>query len=350
VADFSTLIDPATLTGYGRAALADQAENQFSLARWLPARQVNDLVFRFSRGGGGLLEAAAYRAYGAEPGFGRREGISRVTGELPPIGLQYVLGEYDQLRLRNSADADIRNLLLRDAARIARSINARFELARGDALVNGSVTLAEKGVVGTVNFARDAAMSVAPIALWSDHTNATPVDDFDLWIQAYVDTNGQPPGAVLAGRRVYRELARSEQIQSQLFPNQADRRVLPRDLAAVLDDLNVPERVTYDAQVKWNGTARRIIPDNVLVFLPAATNANPTGDDDYQLGATLWGTTAEAQEPGYGIAAGDQPGLVVAAFKESKTPVHMFTIGAAIGLPILANPNLAMVATVLAAS
>ena len=51
-------IDPAQLTGYAREALADREQNAFTLSRWLPSRQVDDLLYRFTRGGTGLVEAA----------------------------------------------------------------------------------------------------------------------------------------------------------------------------------------------------------------------------------------------------------------------------------------------------
>jgi len=343
MADFFDLITPAELTGYAREALADRADNQFGLQRWLPARQVNDLNFRFNRGGGGLTEAASFRAYDAEPRFGRREGITRVSGELPPIGEQYVLGEYDQLRLRN-ATAEIRDLLLRDSARIAASIDARFEVARGDALVNGELTIEEDGLSMTVEFNRDPSMEVTAAVPWSDHANAEVVDEMEGWLQAYSDLNGQPPGATLTSRKVMRNLARNAQIQAQLFPNSPDRRLTPGDLNAFLEEFGIPPITTYEAKVNWGGVATRIIPEDRFLFLP---DSGTTSTDEGQLGATLWGTTLEAQEAGYGIAPADHPGVVVAAFKESKTPIRVFTIGAAIGVPIMANPNLAMVADVL---
>ncbi len=343
MADFFDLITPAELTGYAREALAARADNQFGLQRWLPARQVNDLTYRFSRGGGGLTEAASFRAYDAEPRFGRREGISRVTGEMPAIGEQYVLGEYDQLRLRNATD-EIRNLLLRDAARIAASIDARFELARGDALVNASVTIEEDDLAMTVDFARDSSMEVTAAVPWTDHANADVVDELETWMQAYSDLNGTAPGAVLTSRKVMRNLARNAQIQAQMFPNQLDRRLTPSDLNAYLEEFGIPPITTYEAKVSRDGVSTRVIPEDRFLFLP---ESGTTDTDEGQLGATLWGTTLEAQEADYGIEAADHPGVVVAAFKESKTPIRVFTIGAAIGVPIMANPNLVMAADVL---
>lgn len=337
--DIFDLITPAELTGYAREALADRPVNALQLTELLPHQLVNDLNFRFTRGsGGGLAEAAMYRAYDAEPKFGRREGISRVSGELPPIGQQYLLGEYDQLRLRN-ANEEIRSLLLRDASRIARAIDTRFEFARGQALVEGKVTIAEDGVQAEVDFGRKAEHSVAPGTLWSDLSNSTPIDDLQSWRDTYVDTNGDAPAQIWTSTRVVNYLVRNEQVRAHVLPvGSTITQVRRSDLDAVLTDFGLPSIRIYDARaIDQAGVSRRIIADDKLLFLPASGQT---------LGATLWGTTLEAQEPQYGIAPADHPGVVVAAFKQSTTPIRVHTIGAAIGIPILGDPDWSMVADV----
>jgi hypothetical protein len=336
--DIYDLITPAELTGYARAALADRPINALQLSAILPHRQVNDLNYRFTRGGGGLAAAASFRAYDAEPRFGKREGISRVSGELPAIGQQYVLGEYDSLRLRN-ANEEIRNLLLRDAARIARAIDTRFEFARGQALVEGKVTLNEDGVMAEVDFGRSAAHSVAPGTLWSNLASSTPIDDLQAWRDVYVDTNGQPPGVMQTSTRVVNYLVRNAQVRSMVLPvGSTVTQVRRSDLEAVLTDFGLPSLRVFDARaIDQAGVSRRVIEDDKVLFLPS---------DGVELGGTLWGTTLEAQEAQYGIAPADHPGVVVGAFKQSTTPIRVFTIGAAIGIPILADPDLSMVADV----
>src|ERR1700761_129733 len=120
--------DPAELTGYARQALADLPDNQQQLARWLPNRTVDDLEYRFNRGGGGLTEAASYRAFDTESPIGRRESAARTTGELLPISEKIPLGEYDQLRRRANPTPAIQNGLLTDTERQVRKVAARVEL------------------------------------------------------------------------------------------------------------------------------------------------------------------------------------------------------------------------------
>src|SRR5829696_6172389 len=95
---------PAELTGYARAALADIPANQPTLARWLPYRMIDDLVYRFTRGGEGLTEAATYRSWDTESPIGNRAGMTRVQGELPPISRKLRQDEYTRLRLRSNGE------------------------------------------------------------------------------------------------------------------------------------------------------------------------------------------------------------------------------------------------------
>jgi hypothetical protein len=179
-------INPVELTGYVRAALADLQVNQFTLGRWLPNREVRDLEYRFLNGGQGLIEAATFRTWDTESPIGSRPNVARMSGELPPISRKIRLGEYERMRLAGGvaagdANDEIRNQVYNDGERLTRSIAARLELARGEALWSGKVELNENGVVATINFGRAAGHTVTAGVLWSDHTNADPLTDLLTW-------------------------------------------------------------------------------------------------------------------------------------------------------------------------
>jgi hypothetical protein len=336
-------ITPAELTGYVRAGAQDWARNQFSLARWLPNNPIDDLDFRFTRGGEGLIEAASFRAYDAESPIGSRPGVIRVSGELPPISRKIRLGEYDRLRQRKLDDR-IRGALMTDAERMVKSIMARMELARGDALVNGAVTIDENGLIVEADFGRSGSMSVAPATLWSDIATATPLTDLLTWRETYITTNGELPGSIVTSTRVLNYLLRNEEIR-QLAATALGTPTLvaPGMLGQVFEAHGLPPIYTYDAQVKVNGAAEKIIDDDKLLLLPTVGDANSPESSD--LGATLWGTTVEATSPKYSIEMGEEPGIVAGSY-EDEDPIALWTKASAIGLPILANPDLSMVADV----
>lgn len=330
---------PAELTGYARAALSDRPENAETLDRWLPNHTINDLSYRFTRGGGGLTEAAVFRAYDAQSDIGTRPGGARVSGELPPISRKIPVGEYERIRRRNvdTQNAEIRDAMLDDGVRLARQIEARMELARGEALFSGAVALAENGVQASVDFGRNAAHSVTASTAWSTFATAKAYDDFQTWLDVYNATNGRLPAYTLMSRTIYNALRRNVQLQAMAASNGSTPAILTKDgLAHVLADNDVPPILIYDAQVSVNGTPTRVTPVDKLLFLPEIGDA---------AGQTLWGVPVEADDPRYGLA-GDQAGIAVGAYK-SEDPQTVWTRATAIALPVVAAPDLTFQADVL---
>lgn len=337
---YSDYITPAELTGYVREGLADWQINQFTLSRWLPNKPVDDLVYRFVTGGEGLIDAATFRSYDAESPIGARPGATRVTGELPPISRKIRLGEYDRLRQRSAPNGQFVDGILGDAERMARAIAARIELARGDALVNGSVTINENGVVATASFGRSGSHSVSAGTVWSTVATATVIPDLLAWQQTYIDTNGEPPGVLVGSTTIKGYMLQNAQVRALAASvSGAPAIVSEAAMQAVLQAYGLPPFVTYDARVRVNGAATRVVAADKLLMLPA-----PSEGDDSQLGATLYGTTVEALE-GYDIADDALPGIVAGAYR-TEDPIAIWTKAAAIALPVLANPNLSFVADV----
>ncbi|TBL44249.1 MULTISPECIES: major capsid protein [unclassified Micromonospora] len=337
-------IEPVELTGYVREAAANLPVNQFSLARWLPNRPIDDLEYRFTRGGEGLIEAATFRAYDAESPIGHRPGLTRVSGELPPISRKIRLGEYDRLRQRSANATAVRDAILTDAERMARSVAARLELARGDALVNGSVTINENGVVATVSFGRSGSHSVTPGTPWSTIASATPLADLLSWQQTYITSNGEAPGAMVMPSTVLGYLLRNAEIRALVGSTLGvPSRVSQAALRGILDDHGLPPWYIVDEQINVNGSAVRPIPIDRFLYLPAPVDPNDA--DGTQLGATLLGTTAESLDPRYSLEEAERPGIVAGAYT-TEDPIAVWTKAAAIGLPVSVNPDLSFVADV----
>jgi len=328
---------PAELTGYARAAEADRDENEFSLSRWLPNDTINDLTYRFTRGGGGLTEAANYRAYDAESDIGTRPGAARVSGELPPISRKIPVGEYERIVRRGvNANAEIRDAMLADGVRLARQLAARVELARSSAIFNAGVTLDEDGVQASVDFGRKAEHNVSAATAWSDPA-ADIIGDFQAWLEVYSDTNGGDPEAVLVSRAIRMALKRNTQLRGLSTTGATAPTILTDSLLeAILSDHGIPPLVQYDAKVSVGGVSTRVTPNDKLAFLPSQGDA---------LGKTLWGVPVEADDPRYGLA-GDEAGIAVGAYK-SEDPQTVWTRAVAIVLPVAANPDLTFVADVL---
>jgi hypothetical protein len=135
-------------------------------------------------------------------------------------------------------------------------------------------------------------------------------------------------------------------VAKAVFPSAANVPTLlsQQAISDALVAFGLPPLYVYYAQANtYAGAATAVLPANKVFLLPA-----PVTPDDYegtQLGGTFWGTTAESQLPEYGIEESDQPGIVVGTYHDPD-PVGLWTKAASIGVPIMANPNLAMAATV----
>lgn len=333
----SEYITPTELTGYVREALADLPQNAFGLSAYLPDVETDDIDFRATVGGGGLSRVAKYRAWDTESPISGRRGIDRISGELPPISEKRRLSEYDRLKMRK-LDSGIVDAILNDAVDLARAIHARVEVARGQALEEGKVTLSENGLTLEADFGRKASHTQTAAAKWNTD-GSNPINDLLAWQKAYSATNGVRPGALLTSQDVQSSLMRNAAIRSMTLPAGSTQQVVTVDaIDALLRSFGLPGLSLYEAQVEGeDGEAQSILNPNKVIFLPPA---------DRKLGETLWGVTAEALDADYGIDSTEAPGVVVGSYSD-KDPVGLWTKASAIALPVPANTNLTLAATVL---
>ena len=337
---WTDLIAPAELTGFARAAQEDVERQKATLARWLPNYSVPDVVVRTVVASDGNGALAQYRSFDAETPIGSGGTGERKVFDLLPLGLKERVSEYDQLRLRGGdATGLIQAGVEKAAARVANAVVDRLELARGQVIDSGTMTIKENGVVQTMPFGRPNGNTVTAATLWSDSA-AKPLDNLIAWGDVYAAGNqGNQPGTIVTSRRVVAALQRNADIRGLVATTGGTPGIVSIDaLNAVLAAYGVPQIVVYDRKIR--GSA--VLPDNKLYLLPPAVD--PNGQSE--LGATFYGQTLEAGEPDYGIPASEQPGLVVGAWK-TRDPIGVWVHSNAIAMPVLVNPVASMVATVL---
>lgn len=342
---WSELIYPAELTGYARAAQADYEQSLGTLARWLPNRQVPDIVARFFVGRTGLIPVAQFRSYDAETPLGVLQGLQRKTIELPAIGQKNRIGEYDQIRQRdgNMFDTVALNSVLSMTRTLVRSISDRIEVQRGQAIEFGEINIDDPGFIQTASWGRSS--SHATTLDWSDPDTATPLSDLDAIKQQYLVDMGVLPGSLITSTKVLANLMRTRDfrlLQSTLVGEPA---IVTREaINQVLQSFDLPTITVYDRLANVNGQVQRILSDNKIFLLPPAVD--PNDYEGTQLGGTFWGTTLESGEPDYGIEPAEQPGIVAATWK-TRDPIGLWVHANSIALPVLANADLSWVATVL---
>lgn len=337
---WTDIIDPATLTGYVREALSAIEARKGNLARFLPNRTVSDIMVRFVAGQAGLVAEAEFRAYDAEPTIGGRQPGKRIILELPAIGRNIPISEYDQLRTRNASDDAILREILGVARQVAQAISDRMERLRGSVLSTGVATIPEIGAVDS--FGRSASHTVTAAALWNTSPTVSRLADLQTWSDVYEDTTGVKPGAMVMSRRVLRVMAQGDEFRTNLIGG-GSRPATDDDVDAIIAGHDLPPIEVYTRKTSGG----LIIPNTEILMLPAPVE--PDAWEETELGATFWGQTLSSQEPGWEIEEEDQPGVVVGTFKNEKPPMRAEVVSDAIGMPVLANANLSLKATAIAA-
>jgi len=336
------LIPPAVLTGFVREVPGPATWN---LNEVLPDRQVGDIeaaidvVTRTNR-------AATFRAYDAETPIGVRDAFQRSTVELPPLGQKTVMTERDRLLLQQLQtggfnDTPLVEKIYDEAATNTRAVLARMEVARGDALVDGKVTIAENGLALEADYGLAADHLVTAPVLWTDATNTDPLNDLINWVNQYIDDVGEPPGYLRVSRQVLTNMLRAESIRQLVSTLVGKPTVVNRtQLQQELDAHGLPTIVEYNTRIEVGNSVVYPIPTDVAILTPL----NPE-----DLGYTAWGVTSEALELASGqnpqLSIEDAPGMV-GVIERTFDPVRVWTKVAAVGMPIITDPRRLFVATV----
>lgn len=342
---WSDVIDPATLSGYARESLADYEARQGSLARWLPNREVADIVVRFVQGQTGLIDVARFRAYDAEPEIGRRPQAKRVTLELPALGLDIPVSEYEQLRLRSPEVSDEAALatIQNTTDAVVRSVSDAIERLRGIVLATGRATIEQDNFRSDDDFGRPDEHAYTVPNLWTD-TGVSRLEDLTDLVELMADSTGQTPGSLVMSTRVFRALAAGDEFQTQLL-NGGSRLASAQQVRDTVTAAELPPIYTYDRRVSVDGQRVRALRDDTILALPEAVESGDWAGTD--LGATWWGRTLTSTDPAWNISAGEQPGIVAGVWRNDKPPMGVEVISDAIALPVMANAELSAAVKVL---
>ena len=327
---WTDIIDPASLTGYVRAALDESQKG--SLARWLPNTVKNDNVFRFYESESGLVDIAKFRAYDAEIEVGKRKGGKRKSIELPALGQNIPVSEYDQLRARGNVTDELALAEIKKVGlQVVTAVSEAMELMRGIVLATGKATIDQDNYQSDDNFGRPVEHTFSAATLWSSSTD-NALQDLEIAADLYRDATGEEPGAFVMGSKEIRALQAAKQFQTALI-NGASRPASIADINGVLDAQGLPVIERYDRRVSVDGTVQRVIPEGVILVLPAP--GAETGEA--KLGTSVWGRTLSADEPSWGIEDSDKPGIVAGVYRGEKPPFITEVLSDAIGLPVLQN-------------
>jgi hypothetical protein len=298
---------------------------------------------------------AAFRTWdGNFPTIGR-DGASSSEVTLLPLGAQAAaLGEYERLQLQfartgGTNKAALANAIYNDAEALTRSIYNRLELAWGDVLTDGILTITENGIAGNagiLDFGMDPATKVTAAKAWTDPT-ALILDDLLAWAEAYEAQGAGAPGALRMKQKTFRLLARNTQIVGLAVGEGSTRARVTLD--EVRDVLNaeglppvvfLPDTSFFNENATGGAANQKVVPDNLVLFTPANLS---------DLGFTALGVSVTAlelvnsnlAEMTFQGAAG-----LVGIVEKVGPPYRQYTFVDATAMPILTEPRRLFIARV----
>ncbi len=339
-------INPAEVTWYAREV---PSPANLILEQFLPNVQINHIEAEM----GEITKtnrAARFRSWDTPVGIGKRDTFETRKVKIPPLGQKLPVGEYEQLQLalaRTGGNDRVAMLdeIYKDTDNNVRSIYNRIEIARGDVLTDGKFTLTdEDGLTLEADFGLPVGNNVTPAgALWNDAANAVPLTNLRGWMLYYATLNGTRPGYMICGEDVISALEVNEEVRQAISYGGNILRpfATDADLAGIFATNRFPTIVPYDTVIDWDGSNKRVIPANKVVFLPP----NPS-----DLGMTAWGITAEALalmgSSNPQLTFQQAPGIVAVTTREGDPP-RVWTKAGATCMPLLRDIRKLMVATVL---
>ncbi|WP_104164688.1 major capsid protein [Arthrobacter sp. SX1312] len=290
--------------------------------------------------------AAKFRTFDGRITVSQRDGGSDKRVPLIPLSTSLSQGEYERLKLEFARTGGTRsealaNATYNDGEQLTREVQNRLELAWGDLLTDGKITINENGVNGEYDFGVPANHLVTAATLWSNIA-APALDDMIAWNDEYRRTNGVRPGAQRTTEGVLRLLQRNTQIVNAVHGAQTGKtRVTFSELNDLLDSENLAPIVLQDvARFDVDGVITPVIPDDRVMLTPA---------DLADLGYTAFGVSATALElvdsEKVEFSFENAPGIVGVTEKVGP-PYREFTYVDATALPILSDAKRLFVAKV----
>ena len=289
---------------------------------------------------------AKFRSFDGRISVSKRDGGSDKRVSLLPLSDSLSQGEYETLQLLfaqtgGTNAAALERAIYNDAENLTRNIQNRLELAWGDVLTDGILTINENGFQGEADFGVPGGNKVTAGTAWTNIA-APALADLRTWHDAYRAANGGAPGQTRMSQRILRLLQANTGIVNAVYGAAAGRTWVNRsDLNALFESegfapINVPDV----AQVDVDGTLVSVVPDDRLFLLPENLS---------DLGYTAFGISATALELVNSTEAEltfeEASGIVGVVLKDGP-PFRQNTFVDCVAMPVLVDGRRLLVADV----
>jgi hypothetical protein len=316
------------------------------LAQFVPDKLVQEQTIRLANVTR-VNRTATFRAFDGNIPSLERDFVATREVDLLPMSIQGTKGELERLQLEKVRQdggniSAIVNAIYNDLEIAVRSIRNRVEVARGELLTTGKITLAENGVNLTADFQVPADHFVSAATPWTTVATAPVVTDLTTWTEKYTKDVGAPPSGMIISRKIAGLLQRNAEFRAYANSVAGTPQIVSKSIVNnILDDFNLPPiAAVYDTVINVQGVDQRVIPEDRVIFLPP---------DSSPFAYVAWGITATALElvsaAQTDMAFADAPGLTGVVVK-SGPPYKEATLVDSLLLPVLERPEALMVADV----
>jgi hypothetical protein len=264
-----------------------------------------------------------------------------------PLGGKLGVGEYERREMEfkrygGTVQSILVDAIYNDLENLTRYALNRIELAWGDVLADGVLTINENGVQQQVDYGIPSANKVTAGTLWSTTATSTPLTDLIAWYDQYVSLNGMGPGQILMSLATARNLQKNVSLINAIKGAQTGvTNVTLEDISGLFNAYGLPPismANVYNSSMDVDGSTTAVLPANKFLFLP---------EDLGTLGFTAWGTPTTVLElNANNIQVGSAAGLIGIIVREDNPPFQKQTFVDGVVLPVLADPRKILVATV----
>lgn len=298
--------------------------------------------------------AAKFRNWDGSFWIAPRDTGSEKRVRMLPLGGQLSVGEYERRQIEmarygGTIQSVLVDAIYNDLENLTRYAQNRVELAWGDVLTDGVLTINENGVQQQVDYGIPAGQLVTPATLWSNHATSTPLTDLIGWTGIYAGVNGAPHGQFKTSTAVVQHLMQNVQLINAIKgANTGATWVSITEINTFLGGFGIPPFIVptdgqpggsiYASSFDVDGVTTPAFATNKLAFLPA---------DLSTLGFTAWGVpTTSLELNANNVQVEVAAGLIGILVREEAPPFRKTTYVDGVVLPVLADPRKILVATV----
>lgn len=294
-------------------------------------------------------DGAHFGAWDAEPERSKTQSVfSSKHAELLPLRKTQDITERNMIDNIAQSDDWKRQKAEANLTLAALEIEWRLEKARYDIITTGKLVIDENGVKGTLDFGRDADLTVNLTAAkkWSG-ADTDPYKDIKGWIKQLTDKDdGAAPTAVLTSSSVIDALSENPKfiqncygVAASTLPTTISREQVIATLAKLgLTDVRMVDLEYRTLGYKRDSGINDFYAKNTFTLLPAL--------DSPELGFTAIGPTVEGNASDYGISTADGSGFIGLVGRQ-EMPVRYASYVNGSAMPVLVMPNTTLHAAVL---